>query len=111
MPMLAGRSGFAAACVSPGMPPVPVAIKAEKSRDPRVQEGRQGLRAPKGPYGTHNTCAAAHREQRLTGLAVFILMGVSVFMAPVLKVGSLAAGFGLFSKAGVRPYPVRLEGS
>ncbi|NXN71834.1 S4A4 protein, partial [Himantopus himantopus] len=40
------------------------------------------------------------REQRLTGLAVFILMGVSVFMAPVLKVGSLAAGFGLFSKAG-----------
>ncbi|KAF1555450.1 Electrogenic sodium bicarbonate cotransporter 1, partial [Eudyptula minor] len=40
------------------------------------------------------------REQRLTGLAVFILTGVSVFMAPVLKVGSLAAGFGLFSKAG-----------
>ncbi|NXW09139.1 S4A4 protein, partial [Fregetta grallaria] len=40
------------------------------------------------------------REQRLTGLAVFILMGVSVFMAPVLKVGSLAAVFGLFSKAG-----------
>ncbi|XP_010160620.2 electrogenic sodium bicarbonate cotransporter 1-like, partial [Antrostomus carolinensis] len=38
------------------------------------------------------------REQRLTGLAVFVLTGFSIFMAPILKVGSLAAGFGLFSK-------------
>lgn len=27
-----------------------------------------------------------HREQRLTGLVVFILTGVSIFLAPVLKV-------------------------
>ncbi|NXT59387.1 S4A4 protein, partial [Pluvianellus socialis] len=40
------------------------------------------------------------REQRLTGLVVFILTGVSIFMAPILKVGSLPAGFGFFSKAG-----------
>ena len=27
-----------------------------------------------------------HREQRLTGLVVFVLTGVSIFLAPVLKV-------------------------
>lgn len=53
-----------------------------------------------GTPGTCDTCAATHREQRLTGLAVFILMGVSVFMAPVLKVGSLA-GLASFPRQGV----------
>lgn len=101
VPMLAGRPVLGAACFSPGMPPAPTASKAEKSRDPGGWEGRWGLQAPKGPRGTHDTCASTRREQRLTGLAVFILTGVSVFMAPVLKVKSLAAGFGLFSKAGV----------
>ena len=110
VPTLAGRSSFGAACVPLGMPPVPVAIKAAKSRDPGGWEGRWGLGAPEGPQGTHDTCTAACREQRLTGLAVFVLTGVSVFMAPVLKVGSPAAGFGLFCKAGVRLYPARLGG-
>jgi len=52
VPTLAGRPGFGAACFSPGMPLVPVAIKAEKSRDPGGREGRQGLWAPEGPWGT-----------------------------------------------------------
>lgn len=60
-----------------------------------------------GTPGTFDTFAATHREQRLTGLAVFILMGVSVFMAPVLKVGSLA-GVASFPRQGW-PYPARLE--
>lgn len=60
-----------------------------------------GAAGPEGPRGIHDTCAATRREQRLTGLAVFVLTGVSVFMAPVLKVKSLAAAFGLFSKVGV----------
>lgn len=107
----ASRASRGASCVSPGVPLVPVAIKAEKSRDPGDPEDGRGLRAPEGPCGTRDTCAASCREQRLTGLAVFVLMGVSVFMAPVLKVRSLAAGFGLFSKAGGWPYPARLGGS
>uniref|UniRef100_A0A8C9N2T0 Anion exchange protein n=1 Tax=Serinus canaria TaxID=9135 RepID=A0A8C9N2T0_SERCA len=49
------------------------------------------------------------REQRLTGLAVFILMGVSVFMAPVLKVGSLA-GVASFPRQGVA-IPCKAGGS
>lgn len=53
-----------------------------------------------GTLGTCDTRAATHREQRLTGLAVFILMGASVFLAPVLKVGSLA-GVASFPRRGV----------
>lgn len=29
-----------------------------------------------------------YREQRVTGILVFVLTGVSIFLAPVLKVGS-----------------------
>lgn len=47
------------------------------------------------PRALCDTRATARREQRLTGLAVFILTGVSVFMAPVLKVRKAAAGFDL----------------
>lgn len=43
------------------------------------------------PRASCDTCATTRREQRLTGLAVFILTGVSVFMAPVLKVRKAAA--------------------
>uniref|UniRef100_A0A8C5IRA6 Anion exchange protein n=1 Tax=Junco hyemalis TaxID=40217 RepID=A0A8C5IRA6_JUNHY len=41
------------------------------------------------------------REQRLTGLAVFILMGVSVFMAPVLKHIPMPVLYGVFLHMGV----------
>ncbi|KAM9226354.1 anion exchange protein 4 [Leptosomus discolor] len=41
------------------------------------------------------------REQRLTGLAVFILTGVSVFMAPVLKHIPMPVLYGVFLYMGV----------
>ncbi|NXM68028.1 S4A4 protein, partial [Serilophus lunatus] len=41
------------------------------------------------------------REQRLTGLAVFILMGASVFMAPVLKHIPMPVLYGVFLHMGV----------
>ncbi|NWV95945.1 S4A4 protein, partial [Machaerirhynchus nigripectus] len=41
------------------------------------------------------------REQRLTGLAVFILMGVSIFMAPVLKHIPMPVLYGVFLHMGV----------
>ncbi|NXM28281.1 S4A4 protein, partial [Oxyruncus cristatus] len=41
------------------------------------------------------------REQRLTGLAVFVLMGVSVFMAPVLKHIPMPVLYGVFLHMGV----------
>ncbi|NXE30233.1 S4A4 protein, partial [Ardeotis kori] len=41
------------------------------------------------------------REQRLTGLAVFVLTGVSVFMAPVLKHIPMPALYGVFLHMGV----------
>ncbi|NWV69873.1 S4A4 protein, partial [Malurus elegans] len=41
------------------------------------------------------------REQRLTGLAVFILMGISVFMAPVLKHIPMPVLYGVFLHMGV----------
>ncbi|NWI46818.1 S4A4 protein, partial [Picathartes gymnocephalus] len=41
------------------------------------------------------------REQRLTGLAVFLLMGVSVFMAPVLKHIPMPVLYGVFLHMGV----------
>ncbi|NXN07725.1 S4A4 protein, partial [Indicator maculatus] len=41
------------------------------------------------------------REQRLTGLAVFTLMGVSVFMAPVLKHIPMPVLYGVFLHMGV----------
>ncbi|NWS09488.1 S4A4 protein, partial [Motacilla alba] len=41
------------------------------------------------------------REQRLTGLAVFILMGASVFMAPVLKHIPMPVLYGAFLHMGV----------
>uniref|UniRef100_A0A8C8ARX2 Anion exchange protein n=1 Tax=Otus sunia TaxID=257818 RepID=A0A8C8ARX2_9STRI len=41
------------------------------------------------------------REQRLTGLAVFILTGVSVFMAPVLKHIPMPVLYGVFLHMGV----------
>uniref|UniRef100_A0A493THJ8 Anion exchange protein n=1 Tax=Anas platyrhynchos platyrhynchos TaxID=8840 RepID=A0A493THJ8_ANAPP len=41
------------------------------------------------------------REQRLTGLAVFILTGVSVFMAPVLKYIPMPVLYGVFLHMGV----------
>ncbi|NXE96859.1 S4A4 protein, partial [Menura novaehollandiae] len=41
------------------------------------------------------------REQRLTGLAVFILMGVSVFTAPVLKHIPMPVLYGVFLHMGV----------
>ncbi|NWR40329.1 S4A4 protein, partial [Tachuris rubrigastra] len=41
------------------------------------------------------------REQRLTGLAVFILMGLSVFMAPVLKHIPMPVLYGVFLHMGV----------
>ncbi|NXN99366.1 S4A4 protein, partial [Rhinopomastus cyanomelas] len=41
------------------------------------------------------------REQRLTGLAVFILMGVSVFMAPVLKHIPMPVLYGVFLHMGL----------
>lgn len=47
------------------------------------------------PRASCDACATACREQRLTGLAVFVLTGVSVFMAPILKVWEAASGFGL----------------
>lgn len=75
--------------------------QSQKEQRPWGLGGQVGTAGPEGPQGIHDTCAATHREQRLTGLAVFVLTGVSVFMAPVLKVKSLAAAFGLFSKVGV----------
>lgn len=47
------------------------------------------------PGHSCDACTAACREQRLTGLVVFILTGVSVFLAPILKVRKLAPGVGL----------------
>ncbi|XP_071615140.1 anion exchange protein 4 [Heliangelus exortis] len=41
------------------------------------------------------------REQRLTGLAVFILTGVSIFMAPVLKHIPMPVLYGVFLHMGV----------
>ncbi|NWH26326.1 S4A4 protein, partial [Grus americana] len=41
------------------------------------------------------------REQRLTGLAVFILTGVSVFMAPILKHIPMPVLYGVFLHMGV----------
>ncbi|NXX42057.1 S4A4 protein, partial [Tricholaema leucomelas] len=41
------------------------------------------------------------REQRLTSLAVFILMGVSVFMAPILKHVPMPVLYGVFLHMGV----------
>ncbi|NXK42507.1 S4A4 protein, partial [Piprites chloris] len=41
------------------------------------------------------------REQRLTGLAIFVLMGVSVFMAPVLKHIPMPVLYGVFLHMGV----------
>ncbi|NWW08590.1 S4A4 protein, partial [Oreocharis arfaki] len=41
------------------------------------------------------------REQRLTGLAVFILMGASVFMAPMLKHIPMPVLYGVFLHMGV----------
>ncbi|NWI91078.1 S4A4 protein, partial [Pitta sordida] len=41
------------------------------------------------------------REQRLTGLAVFILMGVSIFMAPVLKHIPMPVLYGVFLHMGM----------
>uniref|UniRef100_A0A8C0V2W6 Anion exchange protein n=1 Tax=Cyanistes caeruleus TaxID=156563 RepID=A0A8C0V2W6_CYACU len=41
------------------------------------------------------------REQRLTGLVVFILMGVSIFMAPVLKHIPMPVLYGVFLHMGV----------
>ncbi|NWU07620.1 S4A4 protein, partial [Cephalopterus ornatus] len=41
------------------------------------------------------------REQRLTGLAVFVLMGVSVFMAPMLKHIPMPVLYGVFLHMGV----------
>ncbi|NWR67609.1 S4A4 protein, partial [Bucorvus abyssinicus] len=41
------------------------------------------------------------REQRLTGLAVFILMGISVFMAPVLKHIPMPVLYGVFLHMGM----------
>ncbi|XP_035415491.1 anion exchange protein 4 [Cygnus atratus] len=41
------------------------------------------------------------REQRLTGLAVFILTGVSVFMAPILKYIPMPVLYGVFLHMGV----------
>ncbi|NXU11615.1 S4A4 protein, partial [Pardalotus punctatus] len=41
------------------------------------------------------------REQRLTGLAVFILMGVSIFMAPMLKHIPMSVLYGVFLHMGV----------
>uniref|UniRef100_A0A8B9CBH6 Anion exchange protein n=1 Tax=Anser brachyrhynchus TaxID=132585 RepID=A0A8B9CBH6_9AVES len=41
------------------------------------------------------------REQRLTGLAVFILTGVSVFMAPILKYVPMPVLYGVFLHMGV----------
>ncbi|NXN48611.1 S4A4 protein, partial [Rynchops niger] len=41
------------------------------------------------------------REQRLTGLAVFVLMGVSVFMAPLLKHIPMPVLYGVFLHMGV----------
>ncbi|NWU86821.1 S4A4 protein, partial [Onychorhynchus coronatus] len=41
------------------------------------------------------------REQRLTGLAVFVLMGVSIFMAPVLKHIPMPVLYGVFLHMGV----------
>uniref|UniRef100_A0A8C3KBL7 Anion exchange protein n=1 Tax=Calidris pygmaea TaxID=425635 RepID=A0A8C3KBL7_9CHAR len=41
------------------------------------------------------------REQRLTGLAVFVLTGVSVFMAPVLKHIPMPVLYGVFLHMGV----------
>ncbi|NXH10299.1 S4A4 protein, partial [Bucco capensis] len=41
------------------------------------------------------------REQRLTGLAVFILMGVSIFMAPILKHIPMPVLYGVFLHMGV----------
>lgn len=83
----------------PELTPFPVAIKTAQSRDPGARRAGRGV-GSQGTLGTCDTCAATHREQRLTGLAVFILMGVSVFMAPVLKVGSLA-GVASFPRQGV----------
>ncbi|XP_059681610.1 anion exchange protein 4 [Gavia stellata] len=41
------------------------------------------------------------REQRLTGLAVFVLMGVSIFMAPILKHIPMPVLYGVFLYMGV----------
>ncbi|KFP88277.1 Electrogenic sodium bicarbonate cotransporter 4, partial [Apaloderma vittatum] len=41
------------------------------------------------------------REQRLTGLAVFILTGVSIFMAPILKHIPMPVLYGVFLHMGV----------
>ncbi|NXU91139.1 S4A4 protein, partial [Xiphorhynchus elegans] len=41
------------------------------------------------------------REQRLTGLVIFVLMGVSVFMAPVLKHIPMPVLYGVFLHMGV----------
>ncbi|NXU57966.1 S4A4 protein, partial [Turnix velox] len=41
------------------------------------------------------------REQRLTGLAVFILMGISIFMAPILKHIPMPVLYGVFLHMGV----------
>ncbi|NXX54999.1 S4A4 protein, partial [Scopus umbretta] len=41
------------------------------------------------------------REQRLTGLSVFVLMGLSVFMAPILKHIPMPVLYGVFLHMGV----------
>lgn len=59
-------------------------ITLVKTANPKLLAGRTCVRV-------FNSCCAItvvvlHREQRLTGILVFVLTGLSVFLAPVLQV-------------------------
>lgn len=59
---------------------------------------------PGGPRASpsfQETPLSPHREQRLTGLAVFTLTGVSIFLAPVLKFIPMPVLYGIFLYMGV----------
>lgn len=40
-------------------------------------------------FSTHSKFSSNYREQRLTGILVFVLTGVSIFLAPILQVSLL----------------------
>lgn len=46
--------------------------------------------------------SSMHREQRITGILVFALTGVSIFLAPILKVLSATLDYVVFVTLGSR---------
>lgn len=63
---------------------VPAQMTLVKTVNPKLLPGRTCVHVINSCHVI--TVIVLHREQRLTGILVFVLTGLSVFLAPVLQV-------------------------